>query len=174
MDWPTLTWVTLNRPGLDGVEAGAIQGRVEGVLASWDGTPYMPGQWRKGAGADCVRFVARALEELFGVERRPIPNLPQDSSWHNTRLVVTATQEIVRVYGPAELLRRPAALQPGDIVVTAPSTAGGPGHVGMVGGLPGRLWHAMPGAGVRFTGLRILGHRFLRAYRPRDVREWLR
>lgn len=162
--WPDLTWQPIDKP---------LEQRIQEVLASWERTPYMKGQMVRGRGVDCVRFVAAALDELYGTGRRDIPNLPQDASWHNTRLVVTAVKELVRIYGPVDILRDGEPVEPGDILVTAPSEAGGPGHVLMAGGVRGQLWHAMPRDGVRFTGLQVFGQRLLRIYRICDRAEWV-
>lgn len=49
------------------------------TLQEWQGTPYVHFAGVKGAGCDCIHFVAKVLEELGAGETR-IPWYPKD--WH--------------------------------------------------------------------------------------------
>jgi cell wall-associated NlpC family hydrolase len=141
------------------------------ALARWDGTPYVPGAQARGAGVDCVRFVAAVLDEL---RRRvtPIETLPNDAALHAPGPARAAMLRLRRAYGPSALVHDDS-LEPGDVVVTGVE-GGGPGHALIAGDRPNVLWES-PGQGVRRVGLSALrraGVVVFAVYRPTDKPSW--
>lgn len=107
-------------------------------LESWEGTPYMAGQQRKGEGVDCVRFVCAVLDFLGGTST-PLPSLPPDTALHSRATAIAAMLRMRRLFEPVEEPGR--SVQPGDLVVVGPRD-GGPGHALIVGCRPWELWEA--------------------------------
>lgn len=128
--------------------------RLLGILESWKGTRYASGQRTKGVSADCVGFALSAVDEFYGWQRACDPLLPSDAAFHNPLAARKAVAAIRRLYNPAERLR-PAGgytdLQPLDILVVGTS-AGGPGHLMLVGPRRNTLWHCSNTAGACQTG----------------------
>lgn len=118
------------------VSARALE-RLRVELLAWEDTPYRRGQQCKGAGVDCVRFVAAVLDELAGT-RTAIEALPDDQSFHDRDGAVRAMLRFSHLFGmrPVSVLEA----QPGDVLITAPP-GGGPGHALIVGAHP-TLWEA--------------------------------
>lgn len=114
--------------------------RLEAILRSWDGTPYMRGQQRRGAGVDCVRFCAAVWDELMGVEPEPIQRLPHDAALNKPEVARAFMHSMLRRYAPCEPVTDGRA-QPGDVFVTGVATSG-PGHVIIVGTRPNTIWQA--------------------------------
>lgn len=146
------------------------QARLAAVLAPWDGTRYMAGQQRRGAGVDCVRFVSAVLDELLG-QQTPISTLPPDTAIHAPAKAEAAFQRLCVLF-PVEPLEG-AFVEPGDVLVTGP-IHGGPGHAVVVGPAPHMLWHASHRRvhQVSIRGIALLEHRFFHAYRLRGDRRW--
>lgn len=155
-------------------EAAPTQEKLQKILDSWEGTPYMPGQQMKGAGVDCVRFVCAVLDELYGFSRVAIPELPGDIALHARDTAVAAMRYIMKLYEPNEPVLD-GVLEPGDILVVAPPK-GGPGHAMIAGGRENELWHSMDRR-VQRTGIGFLtdkyhGWQFYGAYRALDRERW--
>lgn len=156
-------------------EAARAQARLERILDSWEGTPYVPGQQMKGAGVDCVRFVCAVLDELYGFARVPLPELPGDISLHARETAIAAMRFIMKIYEPNEQVMD-GHLEPGDILVVAPPN-GGPGHAMIVGARENEVWHStdrrvqMTGIGTLDNGMN--GWRFYAAYRATDRERWV-
>lgn len=145
--------------------------RVGAVLESWVGTPYHLSQQRKGEAVDCVRFVAGALDELYGWTRAPIDRLPPDTALHDPQGAMAAMRAILRLYQPNEevpLLDTEA----GDVLVVGPPH-GGPGHAMIVGARPATLYHATA-SGVQRSGLLLPAGSSARLFRLLDREAWLR
>lgn len=140
--------------------------RLEAVLQSWAGTPYMHGQQCKGAGVDCVRFVFAVLDELLGVTT-PVVTLPPDVCVHAPEKAEEHVERLRACYDCAEVPLD--AIEPGDVVVSGP-VKGGPGHVFIMG--EGRvLWHATHPR-VHKTPVRgviLYGHSLRRAFRVKGL-----
>lgn len=145
--------------------ARLFEARLEQVLRSWEGTPYMAGQQLRGVGVDCVRFVAAVLDELLGRAPTPIETLPPDASLHNRVGAICGMRAIRKRFMPNAPVQD-GPLEPGDIVVTGP-VSGGPGHA-MIVGSSRVLWHSSARS-VHWTGLRPpKGHKVWRVYRMHD------
>jgi cell wall-associated NlpC family hydrolase len=156
----TLAWRPLTLPAL------------ERVLLSWEGTPYMVGQQAKGAGVDCVRFVAGVLDELRG-RATPVATLPNDAALHNRAGAVAAMRRILELQRPWVPVED-GTVEPGDVLVWAPR-GGGPGHATIAGGERFVLWESSV-SGVRRTAIgAMLVHgawAFSGAFRPTDKTSW--
>lgn len=155
-------------------DAAMAQARLERILDSWDGTPYAIGQQMKGAGVDCVRFVAAVLDELYGYKRLPVQDLPHDVALHQRETAIAAMRLIMKLYEPNEPVLD-EILEPGDILVMAPPK-GGPGHAMIVGARENEIWHST-GKRVQMTGIGFFdaghtGWKLFGAYRALDRERW--
>ena len=156
-------------------EASRAQARLAGILDSWEGTPYAPGQQMKGAGVDCVRFVCGVLDECYGSKRIPVPELPGDIALHQRGTAIAAMRFIMELYKPNAAVTD-EVLEPGDIVVVGPA-GGGPGHAMIVGARTNELWHSTDRR-VQMTGLGFLqqhshGYSLFGVYRALDRERWV-
>ncbi len=131
---------------------GAVTAKLERILGTWEGTPYMEGCQAvgSGGGVDCVRFVSGVLDALYGFQRVPIDRLPQDMALHRPESARAAMRQILRIYEPNVEVKDGRA-QPGDVVIVG-EAQGGPGHALIVGTRKNTLWHATQSIGVHFTG----------------------
>lgn len=149
--------------------------RVDEILTSWSGTPYMALQARKGRGGgiDCVRFVCCAADELYGFSRGPVESLPPDQALHDRKGAIEAMRAICRRYEPLDDATESAYIEPGDIFVVGP-IGGGPGHAMIVGGYRGHIWECLQDGGVRRSGMPLLGEHteLFRIYRVKDKHLW--
>lgn len=166
---PGLEWRPL-RLGDDHVTAMAIEKRMDAILARWRGTPYAAGQAMAGCGVFCTAFVCRVLDELYGKEPTPLPDIPLDVSFHNPDTARSGLRWFLRSY-PNHARIVNGEVEPGDVLVTGP-VSGGPGHAILVGPSPSSLWEARSG-GVGRTGLMIPAEYRLHAvYRLTDRELW--
>lgn len=146
--------------------------RLERVLASWEDTPYVPGQQRKGrdGGVDCIRFGCGVLDELY---RRPLTSLPiraPDASMHDKEGAFSVMRQIIARY-PDHISVEDGSVEPGDILVVGPRS-GGPGHMMIVGVQRGTVWQASADR-VHFTGLSLPASATLfRVFRMVDREAW--
>lgn len=133
-------------------ELAGQQRKLDQVLRSWEGTPYLPGRQDLGKGVDCVRYVAAVLDAMRG-KQTPIETLPDDTALHNRKAAIAGMHKLRRALEPNDMLRfdGPAELEPGDVIVTGP-VGGGPGHAMIVGCKPNVIWESS-GTGVRRVGL---------------------
>lgn len=140
--------------------------RYERVLESWLGTPYMPGQARKGAGVDCIGFVFAVLDEMLGVKTKFI-RMPADACVHAPHLTEQHAETLRACYATDEV--EVSNIRPGDVVVSGPEK-GGPGHV-LIVGTDGFLWHATHPRVHKtpLRGVRLYGHTVRRAFRVRGL-----
>lgn len=120
-----------------GVESTRV--KLQGILESWKGTPYMEGARSKGVGVDCVRFVVSVFDELAGTST-DITTLPRDAHLHAAALSRAAMHQILTLFTPTTPVYD-RALLPGDVLVTGPP-GGGPGHAMIVGYETNTLWEA--------------------------------
>lgn len=146
--------------------------RVQRVLESWEGTPYVLGACQKQRGVDCVRFVASVIDELYGRRRADqIATLPPDAALHDRAGAIGAMKRILELY-PCDPVED-SFIEPGDVFVTGAAN-GGPGHAMIAGNRQGELWHASSekvcrtGTAFTTTGLMKLH----RVYRGRDRFLW--
>jgi len=114
--------------------------RLQGILNSWTGTPYMLGQKTKGRGVDCVHFLTAVLDEMYGFARPPIDKLNGDRCLHSPESTRAAMRKLLGIYSPNRRITG-LSIEPGDIIVTGPK-GGGPGHAMIVSNIPNVLWHA--------------------------------
>jgi hypothetical protein len=145
--------------------------RLGEILLRWEGTPYRPGQQKRGGGVDCVRFVAAVLDELRGTKTE-IKTLPNDAAMHTREGAVESMLTIKRAFMPCELVAN-NTLEPGDVLITGP-VGGGPGHALIVGDQCNVLWESS-GDGVRRVGkstLKRQGTELFYAYRLGDREKW--
>lgn len=153
----------------------AASRRVEEVLSSWKGTPYMALQSCKGkqGGIDCVRFVCASADELYGYSRGPLESLPPDQSLHDREGCIAAMRLLCRRYEPLDDATEDEYVEPGDILVVGPK-GGGPGHAMFVGGSRGHIWECVQHYGVVLSGMPMLGDTELfRILRVKDKNSWL-
>jgi len=155
MSFPYWTWS-------NGLES--IRQKLEGVINSWKGTPYAPGQQAKGIGVDCVRFVTGIMDEMSNTTH-DYTTLPPDSYLHNPARSHAAVRQIIKLYAPFQKVID-GNIQPGDVLVVGPRQ-GGPGHAYIVGCYDNELWDAT-GPGVKktsYAGALMNGMILHRAYR---------
>jgi len=148
-----------------------IESRIAGAIRPWSGTPYMPGQQKKGIGVDCVRFVTGVLDELYGIHR-DYKALPLDVCMHDPKKAVKTMLTILHLY-PNEVLDDLSVVEPGDVLLTGTSEA--PGHAMLAGVLDNRLWHA-DGKRVVSTAPRFGRGSLSRLYRiirPDNKESWV-
>lgn len=166
-------WEPFEVEGLSARENAGILDRIESILLSWDGTPYMAGQQTKGRAVDCARFVAAVLDELYGEPRSRPEALPQDAAMHDPRLAAETIELMRRIYRP-NLEVANCLIQPADIVVVGPP-GGGPGHAMIAGFRPNTLWHSIAaGRWVRQAGFGApWSYKVFGLYRQGDREKWL-
>ncbi len=144
--------------------------RLEAVLASWEGTPYVGGQQAKGDGVDCIRFGCAVLDELYALPRTPLPIRAADASMHDRPGSMSVMRQIIRRY-PHHTIITDGMVEPGDIFVVGPAQ-GGPGHMMIVGPARNTVWQASA-TKVHFTGLYLpSGATLFRVYRMVDRETW--
>jgi cell wall-associated NlpC family hydrolase len=152
------------------LESTGAMDRLEQVLRSWEGTPYVGGQCRKGVGVYCTAFVAAVLDELYRRPATPLPNLPIDIAFHRREGAMAGLRHFLRAY-PNWSKVEDDTLEPGDVLVTGP-IGGGPGHAMIAGGRRHTIWHAS-GSKVTWSGMAISGQYRLHAvYRLLDKDTW--
>lgn len=144
--------------------------RMLSVIRSWIGTPYCPGSAVRGVGVDCVRFVASFIAEMEGSLREPMDRLPPDLSFHSPEKARAALRRFLRIYEPYEKVPFGETLEGGDILVTQPSNAGGPGHAVVVTPRPTFVVHALS-TGVQVTSIYMI-NRIVGIYRPGNKNRW--
>lgn len=149
-----------------------IEHRLEKACLRWEKTPYKSGIQMPGEGADCVRFFAALVDDLYGYRRTPPDRLPQDYSMHTRAGAIGVMKKILRLY-PEMRRVRGRYLEPADVVVVGPLD-GGPSHCLTVGARHNTLWHAIQGAGVCWTGWALIKNhqRIFRVYRFKDRESW--
>jgi len=140
--------------------------KLRGVAASWIETPFEIGASVRGAGVDCVRFVAEVLKECGQIPGYEFPSYTIDGGNHLKRSLVEAWLLPHPLF--LQLSGDPADLMPGDVLEFRIGR-GVAHHVGLFGGWPlGNLWSAMGNDGVRVRTLRdgSWGRRLTRCWRP--------
>lgn len=148
--------------------------QVEAICASWDGTPYMEGKHRRGVAVDCVHFGGEVLDSLYGTSKtRELTILRGDTCLHNGEAIRRAMAAFLRLYDADRLPEATTyTVEAGDILVVGPRFSG-PGHLMIVGGASGRLWHATQ-RGVACTGYGVSEtERLFAVYRPLHKDRWL-
>ena len=146
--------------------------RVDKFCEGWLGTPYIEGACIPGRGVDCVRFAGSVLDHLYLENRRKdIRRVKGDTSLHNPKLVKAAMRDILRLYPKHERVfpeRAVYKVNPADILVSGPEN-GGPGHVMVVGGAPGKIWHCSSPLGVQLIGYALpANHKLYAVFRATD------
>lgn len=150
-----------------------LDAAVETACAAWDGVPFFSGG-NSRLGIDCSHFAGRVLDSLSGTTRstglRCLPPhlgmLDPDGSE-----VRSAMRRFLECY-PELAQHSDTAVQAGDLLVTGPKT-GGPGHIYVVGGEPGRLWSSTVGVGVCYSSFFLdVKEALYRVYRA-DKSCWL-
>jgi NlpC/P60 family putative phage cell wall peptidase len=85
--------------------------RITEVASSWEGTPYVHQQKRKGAGCDCLGLIRGVYEELYGAEPEKPP--PYNANWAEMQgkelMLEAATRNLVAV--------PKTPLKPGQVLV---------------------------------------------------------
>ena len=148
-----------------------MEARLESVISSWVGTPYLSGNRVKGMGVDCVQLVAGILDEFLEREdRTPVPRLPPDTGTHSTETAYRTVRALVTAYGGKEV--EDGSLQPGDVVVARNSPgsrrgADNMGHCAVVTSIPSCCVHASHQAGVVRTGLKEFS--LVRIFRSSEI-----
>lgn len=116
--------------------------RLEAILQSWAGTPYMEGQQRKGAGVNCVRFLTAVWDELMHRDPLAYDRLPRDVSLNQPEIARSFMHTLLRNYQPIEDVTGTTIFaEPGDALVVAAPHAG-PGHAIIVGARRNTTWQA--------------------------------
>lgn len=153
-----------------------IEDRINTVLRSWEGTPYMGGQQMKGQGVDCIRFCCGFLDDMYGYRRIELPRLPPDTAFHNKEKAEELVRWVLEQYRPNRLVTD-HTIEPGDFLFSYPE-GGGPSH-GMIFGADGRIWHAngRPGrkGGVKGVGLSLMARAQAKVeiWRLEDKHKWV-
>lgn len=154
--------------------------RIDEVVRSWAGTPYMSGQQVKGpdGAVDCVRFGCGVLDELYG-RRRELPrNLPLDTAFHDREAAMAGMRRLLRLYPELERVEERddegrLIVEPSDVLATGPKH-GGPGHLVLVGVRPNTCWEAShPRVREIGVGLDPRVMHVFRVYRARDRARWV-
>lgn len=152
----------------------AIELRLDAVIRSWIGTPYMAGQQAKKMGADCVQFVGGILDELYRQQRTLIPRLPQNSGNHSEESGLRTVMAVRKGISSIEVLDN--WIEPGDVIVTrgTMNTRAHPymGHTLLAATLRGTAVHAVPSVGVSWTSIDGIPG-ILRVYRPLNKERWI-
>ena len=142
---------------------------LENIASSWVGTPFALGASVRGAGVDCVRFVAEVLRECGQISGYEFPAYTIDGGSHLDRSLV---EEWLRPHPLfRELSGGPADLLPGDVLEFRIGR-GVEHHVGLFAGWPsGNLWSSMGNDGVKVRTLRdsSWGRRLSRCWRPMEI-----
>lgn len=143
------------------------QTRLDSVLRSWSGTPWMKGQCCKGRGVDCWFFVVGVLDELYRITPPLPPRLPLDTAINNRPGAVAAIKSLTDRYPTSKAV---GDVEPGDVVIVRnPATRWGTLQHAMIVGLNSQFWHAGTG-GVGFTSL--VGWSVERIFRPLNKETW--
>jgi len=162
----TLRWFSIDRLSCEA---------LEGVLRSWEGTPYHEGQRARKVGVDCVQLILGTYDILYRVESPSrIPRVQVDAALHSPRVALAAILRMRSLWHGADVVRD-GTVRPGDIVVTRAEAQPGaprrPAHAMIAGVRPWTAWHAIPRAGVVQTSIeRTRG--IVRIYRPRKKDLW--
>lgn len=155
-------------------ELDGVQDIMLATLEAWRDTPYRSGASMRGVEADCIGALFGVIDDMDGRQRRQDSSMPHDTALHNTEAAIESVKALRRIYAPAERLNH-WLYQPGDLLVVG-TTAGGPGHLMMVGPKKNTLWHCTSAAKFNQTGWALgLGfERLFGAYRIGDRERWLR
>lgn len=144
---------------------------VRRVLLEWHRTPYCPGSAVKQVGVDCVRFVAAFLNEMDGVVREPLKNLPRDIAFHRPATARSALRQFLRIYQPHHLVFHDSEdVEAGDVGVVQPGAASGPGHAIVISADAGYVYHATSGGVVRQPWTEV--GRIIAVYRSEVKSRW--
>lgn len=142
--------------------------RLDAILNSWLGTPYVRGQCLRGVAVDCAHFVAAVLDELYAIP----PDgglLPTDPGLAREG-VAGAIRAMMKRWPHEDV--DPHQLEPGDLLFVRAGGLGG-GHVLIAGPRKAELWHADSGGfGVCRTGAGAFVPDAIRAFRPKDKHRW--
>ena len=147
------------------------------MLAAWEGTPYVRGWQLRGEGADCLRYVLAAIDELRGRKHPPIRRRGSSTALHSPAVSQQAMREALIAYWPAaEVLPGPDGVievQPADVVVQGHMDRLRPAHAMMVGGVQNHIWHCTDRS-VRWTGMTRSAFELpvIGAWRLGDVSTW--
>ena len=166
----TFRWNRISDPDLQPIVREAITMRLLEVLKSWEGTPYMRGQRKKGVAADCVNFVSGLFDELYRCSPLPVIKMPIDVGIHSRRERWIANKTITRAYPHKVLRGQDVSIEPGDLLVVRRGQ--GPGHVLIAGPEKNTLWHTLPKSFVTKTGIGQIGH-VMQAWRLLEKEKWL-
>lgn len=148
-----------------------IQQKIGEALRAWEGTPYMSGQQTIGVGADCIRYLAAFVDQMYGYKRCPTSRLPQDYSMHTREGAFSVMRQILRIYPEMQKVEG-NTLEPGDVIVVGPKD-GGPGHCLIVGDNRNTLWHAVQPRVCRTGWALMKDHqKIFRVYRFKDRMKW--
>lgn len=132
---------------------------LEIVTKRWIGTPYAINQQVRGAGADCVTFVASYLDEIAGEELQNVP-------LHCLRPSLETSQELlielIRAYDCMHTTQ--GIVTAGDILVVFVKQR--PIHAAVAAIQPWQIIHCVQELGVVQTTLPPGWHSMTRIYRP--------
>jgi len=171
---PGLVWHPLRLASGGGLpllaESRAIERRMARILNEWKGTRYSDCPPCKGEMANCVGFVSSVLDELYGWDPAPLPDVPSDACFHNKRKAIRGLRWFLNRYPHRKVASN--EIEAGDVLVTGPNS-GGPGHAILVGPDENTLWQMHSDA--HCAGLAIpTTYRLFKAYRLKDRLSWLR
>lgn len=145
--------------------------RLDRILASWEDTPYRPGQHVRGVGTYCTAFVCAVLDELYRQPSAALPeDIPIDASMHDPELARSGLRWFLTRY-PNHVRVQDGTVEPGDVLVTGP-VSGGPGHAIIAGPRKGTLWQCS-GRSVHRAGYSLPEtYRLHAVYRMTDRHKW--
>jgi len=128
-------------------------------LETWVGTPYVPGQQKKGSGIDCIRFVFSMLDWLYEFENpTKCPRLPSQVGMNNKPLAMTGLKAAFKAYKPEVLWNNinptrlmPEYPEPGDVMIIRRGD-NSPAHSLIAGTRRNILWHCDYARGMDGNG----------------------
>ena len=148
--------------------------RVDDVLGSWEGTPYLSQHRIKAMGVDCYEIAAAFLDEM---ERKPrgstvLPKLPPGIANNRPDMAARAIRVIVEAYEGLESLVD-GSVETGDILVVRNTLRNdGPAHEGhsmIAGSEPYSVLHAVS---PRVCWTTCAGREIIKVYRAKAKHRW--
>lgn len=155
------------KPYFESVERVA---RLKAVAGSWVGTPFAAHACVRGAGVDCIHFVAEVLRECGQLPGYEFPAYRLDGGEHLQESQVTGWLRAHPLFIEVDV-KDPR--MPGDVLEFRIG-AGVSHHVGLMGDvITQRIWSSLGGSGLQVRVLRdgTWGRRLVRAWRPMDKTE---
>lgn len=153
--------------------------RLESVCSSWLDTRYQEGQRARGIACDCRELVQGVLDELYGNKAgTKLPKIAADAAIHDPSASIPAIRAMMEANeGVDDVTHTTKTIEPGDVIAASGESfglfrQGRQAHALIVGGVPWRVYHALPETGVTRSTVSGSGVMILRLYRPRKKHLW--